>query len=91
MELLIILATIIIIAAWWIWKENHHEKNGHPLESLTNKLDINHDGKVDTKDVTAAAQVVVEETKKVATKTKTKVKEAAKKVAKPRKPSQPKK
>ena len=91
MELLIILAVVIVAAGWWIWKEGKHEQTGHPLETITKKLDVNHDGKVDSKDVAAAvevvkeeAKVVVEKTKKAAKKTKAKAEEVAAKVKKPR-------
>lgn len=91
MELIIIVLLMIVAAGWWIWKEGQHEKNGHPLESFTKKLDVNHDGKVDVKDAVAAvevvkeeAKVVVETTKKAARKTKAKAEEVVAKVKKPR-------
>lgn len=91
MEIVIIAAVVIAAIGWWIWQEGQHEKNGHPLESITKKLDVNHDGKVDTKDVAAAvevvkeeAKVVVETTKKAAKKTKAKAEEIVEKVKKPR-------
>lgn len=59
-----------------------------PIPTLTSVLDVNKDGRVDLKDAVAAAEVVVETTKKTAAKTKavakataTKVKTAAKKTA----------
>lgn len=51
-----------------------------PVPTLTNVLDVNKDGRVDLKDAVAAAEVVVEKTKKTATKAKAKVKETATKV-----------
>ena len=62
---------------------------GHEsVPTSTNILDVNKDGKVDIKDAVAAAEIVVEKTKKTAAKTKavakataTKVKTAAKKTA----------
>jgi len=62
---------------------------GHESDpTSTNILDVNKDGKVDIKDAVAAAEIVVEKTKKTAAKTKavakataTKVKTAAKKTA----------
>lgn len=51
---------------------------GHEsVPTLTSVLDVNKDGKVDFKDAVAAAEVVVEKTKKTATKAKAKVKETA--------------
>ncbi len=79
MEIVIIVAVAIGLIGWWIWKEGKHEEAGHPLESFTKKLDINNDGKVDSKDVTAAAEVVVEEVKVVAKKTKQATTQATKK------------
>ncbi len=59
------------------------------MTSSTSVLDVNKDGSVDIKDAIAAAEVVVEKTKKAAAKTKsvakataTKVKTAAKKAKK---------
>jgi hypothetical protein len=93
MEIVIIVLVAIALAGWWIWKEGQrYESNGsHPLDGATKNavveaLDVNKDGRVDLKDAVAAAEVVVEKTKKTATKTKavakataTKVKTAAKK------------
>jgi FtsZ-interacting cell division protein ZipA len=91
MEIVIIVLVAIALAGWWIWKEGKHESSGsHPLDGATKNsvLDVNQDGKVDLKDAVAAAEVVVEKTKKTATKAKTvakatasKVKTAAKKTA----------
>jgi hypothetical protein len=47
---------------------------------LTSTLDVNKDGRVDIKDAVAAADVVVEKTKKAAKKTKEAVKSTASKV-----------
>jgi hypothetical protein len=78
MEIVIIVLVAIALAGWWIWKEGkQHEASGsHPLDGATKNavveaLDVNKDGKVDLKDAVAAAEVVVEKTKKVATKAKT--------------------
>lgn len=58
MELLVLVLAAVGIVGWWILKERKHEETGHPLESLTKKMDINHDGKVDAKDaVTLVAEV----------------------------------
>jgi hypothetical protein len=50
---------------------------GDSAPAATSVLDVNKDGKVDIKDAVAAAEVVVEKTKKTATKAKAKVKETA--------------
>ena len=50
------------------------------MPTLTNVLDVNKDGRVDIKDAVAAADVVVEKTKKAAKKTKAAIKETATKV-----------
>lgn len=63
MELLIIVLIVLGAIGWWIWKERQHEENGHPLEAVTQTLDVNKDGKVDLGDVTAAAEVVKEKAK----------------------------
>lgn len=93
MELVILLIVVVGVVGWWIWNEGKKEKSGHPLETITKKLDVNHDGKVDVKDAVAAveivkeeAKVVVEKTKKAAKKTKAKAEQAVQKVKKPRKP-----
>ena len=93
MELVVLLIIVVGIIGWWMWKEGKHEETGHPLESITKKLDVNHDGKIDTKDAVAAvevvkeeAKVVVEKTKKAAKKTKAKAEEVVKKAKAPRKP-----
>ena len=89
MELIILLAVIIGVVGWWIWREGKSEEAGHPLETITKKLDVNHDGRVDVKDAVAAveevkeeAKVVVEKTKKAANKTKSKAEEVVQKVKK---------
>ncbi len=77
MEIVIIVLVAIALAGWWIWKESKHESSGsHPLDGATKNavveaLDVNKDGKVDIKDAVAVAEVVVEKTKKTATKAKT--------------------
>lgn len=54
MELIILLIVVVGIIGWWIWKEGKSEQAGnHPLESITKKLDVNHDGRVDAKDAVA--------------------------------------
>ena len=45
------------------------------MPTLTNVLDVNRDGKVDLKDAVAAAEVVVETTKKTAKKAKARAEE----------------
>ena len=85
MEIVIIAALAVVAIGWWIWKEGKHEATRHPLESFTQKLDVNNDGKVDVKDAVAAADVVVEKTKKVAAKTKAVAKATAAKVKAPAK------
>jgi hypothetical protein len=77
MEIVIIVLVAIALAGWWIWKEGQrYESNGsHPLDGATKNavveaLDVNKDGRVDLKDAAAAAEVVVEKTKKTATKAK---------------------
>ena len=91
MEIVIIVAIAIGVIGWWIWKEGKHESAGHPLESITKKMDVNQDGKVDVKDAVVVAEAVVEEVKTTAKKVKEKVaKTAAKKTAtKQSKPKQP--
>jgi hypothetical protein len=81
MEIVIIVLVAIALAGWWIWKEGQrYESNGsHPLDGATKNavvetLDVNKDGRVDLKDAAAAAEVVVEKTKKTATKAKAAVK-----------------
>ena len=91
MEIVIIAVVAVVAIGWWIWKEGKHEANGHPLESFTQKLDVNNDGKVDVQDAVAAAEVVVEKTKKVAAKTKAVAKAAATKVKAPAKKAPAKK
>ena len=58
MDLLIIIALVLGGIGWWIWKEGKLEQTGHPLETITQKLDVNKDGKVDAKDAEAAVEVV---------------------------------
>lgn len=59
MELIVLLIVVVGVIGWYIWKEGKHEEAGHPLETITKKMDVNHDGKVDVKD----AVVVVTEVK----------------------------
>ena len=70
MELLIILAVVLGGVGWWIWKERKHEENGHPLDAVTQKLDVNNDGKVDLGDVSATVEVVKDKVKKASTRKK---------------------
>jgi len=75
----IILAIIVVGLAVAVYM--NQKKSDTP-----NVLDVNKDGKVDTKDAVAAAEVVVEEVKKTATKAKAAVKKtAAKKTTKSKK------
>ena len=92
MEIVIIVLVAIALAGWWIWKEGkQHESSGsHPLDGATKNavveaLDVNKDGKVDLKDAVAAAEIVVEKTKKVATKAKTVAKKTVAKAKAPAK------
>jgi hypothetical protein len=64
------------------------------MPTLTAALDVNKDGRVDLKDAVAAADILVEKTKKAAKKTKAAVKKTAtnvKKVAKKATAKKPKK
>lgn len=91
MEVVIIALVIIVGIGWWIWSESQREKNGHPLEGatknaavapvLTQALDVNKDGKVDLKDVKAAATKATKAVKTTATKAKTAVKKTVAKKA----------
>lgn len=60
MELLILLIVVVGVIGWYIWKEGKHEEAGHPLETITKKMDVNHDGKVDVKDAVAVVTEVKE-------------------------------
>jgi hypothetical protein len=77
MEFVIIIVAVIAVLAWFMWKDRKFDDSGsHPLDGATKNavveaLDVNKDGKVDIKDAVAAAEVVVEKTKKTATKAKT--------------------
>lgn len=82
MELVILLVVVIGVLGWFLWRDRTLDQSGnHPLDGATKTvvqaLDVNQDGKVDIKDAVAAAEVVVEKTKKTATKAKAKVKETA--------------
>jgi len=76
MEFLILIIAVIAVLGWFIWKDRKFEdSSSHPLDGATKNavvetLDVNKDGKVDLKDAVAAAEVVVEKTKKTATKAK---------------------
>ena len=83
MELVILLIAVIGVLGWFLWRDRKHDESGsHPLDGATKHsvLDVNNDGKVDIKDAVAAAEVVVEETKKTAAKTKAVAKTTAAKV-----------
>ena len=61
MELVILLIIVVGVVGWWIWREGKSEQAGtHPLESITKKLDVNHDGRVDAKDAVAVVAEVKE-------------------------------
>ncbi len=71
MELVILLIGIVVVLGWFLWRDRKFEESGsHPLDGATKMLDVNKDGQVDLKDAVAAAEVVVEKTKKTATKAK---------------------
>jgi len=83
MELVILLIAVIGVLGWFLWQDRKHDEAGsHPLDGATKHsvLDVNNDGRVDIKDAVAAAEVVVEETKKTASKTKAVAKATAAKV-----------
>ena len=77
MEFIILIVAIVAVLTWFMWKDRKFDDSGsHPLDGATKNavveaLDVNKDGKVDIKDAVAAAEVVVEKTKKTATKAKT--------------------
>jgi hypothetical protein len=56
------------------------DKETQAVSTTTSVLDVNKDGQVDLKDAVAAAEVVVEKTKKTAAKTKAVAKATATKV-----------
>jgi hypothetical protein len=58
MELFIIGAIVVGGIGWWIWMDRKHEESGHPLQTFTDKLDVNKDGKIDSDDAKAAVEVV---------------------------------
>jgi uncharacterized protein YggE len=71
MEFLLFIVVVIGVLGWFIWKDRKFdESNSHPLDGATKLLDVNNDGRVDLKDAVAAAEVIVEKTKKTATKAK---------------------
>ena len=83
MELVILLVVVIGVLGWFLWRDRKFEDSGnHPLDGATKNsvLDVNQDGRVDLKDAVAAAEVVVETTKKTAVKAKTAAKATAAKV-----------
>jgi hypothetical protein len=77
MEFIILIVAIVAVLTWFMWKDRKFDDSGsHPLDGATKNavveaLDVNKDGKVDIKDAVAAAEVVVEKTKKTASKAKT--------------------
>jgi hypothetical protein len=91
MELVILLVAVIGVLGWFLWRDRKLDEAGsHPLDGATKNsvLDVNQDGKVDVQDAIAAAEVVVEKTKKTAAKAKVaakktvaKAKETVKKTA----------
>lgn len=83
MELVILLVAVIGVLGWFLWRDRKFDESGsHPLDGATKSsvLDVNNDGQVDLKDAVAAAEVVVEKTKKTAAKTKAVAKATAAKV-----------
>ena len=76
MEFLLFIVVVIGVLGWFVWKDRKFdESSSHPLDGATKNalveaLDVNKDGRVDLKDAVAAAEVVVEKTKKTATKAK---------------------
>jgi hypothetical protein len=71
MELLVIVLVVLGGVAWWIWKERKLEESGHPLETITRKLDVNQDGKIDAKDAEAVVEAVKTKAKSAGRKKKT--------------------
>jgi hypothetical protein len=85
MEVFIIGAVIVFAIGYFIWNEgrNHNEKSSSDVAPvLTQVLDVNKDGKVDSQDIKAAAQKVKAVAKNTASKAKTATKTAAKKAVK---------
>ena len=83
MEVFIIGAVIIFALGYFIWKQGDPSKpNSGVAPVLTQVLDVNKDGKVDSQDVKAAAQKVKAVAKNTASKAKTATKTAAKKAVK---------
>ena len=62
MEVLIIALVVVGAIIWWIWKEGKLEQSGHPLETITKKLDVNNDGKINKDDAVEAVEVVKKKT-----------------------------
>ena len=83
MEVFIIGAVIIFALGYFIWKQGNPSNSSSGVAPvLTQVLDVNKDGKVDSKDVKAAAQKVKAVAKNTASKAKTATKTAAKKAVK---------
>jgi hypothetical protein len=83
MEVFIIGAVIIFALGYFIWKQGDPSKtNSGVAPVLTQVLDVNKDGKVDSQDIKAAAQKVKAVAKNTASKAKTATKTAAKKAVK---------
>ena len=79
MDLIFVLIAFLVGIGFFLWIGRQQPKSDkHPLDGATKHavLDVNKDGKVDAKDVTAAVEVVVEEVKVVAEKTKQATKKA---------------
>ena len=74
MEILVIIGLVIVAAAMFYMSSKNPSK---PTSDILPILDANKDGKVDIKDAVAAAEVVVEKTKKTAAKAKTVAKATA--------------
>ena len=82
MEVFIIGAVIIFALGYFVWKQGNPSNGSGVAPVLTQVLDVNKDGKVDSKDVKAAAQKVKAVAKNTASKAKTATKTAAKKAVK---------
>jgi hypothetical protein len=83
MEVFIIGAVIIFAIGYFVWKQGSNTGSSSGVAPvLTQVLDVNKDGKVDSKDVKAAAQKVKAVAKNTASKAKTATKTAAKKAVK---------
>ena len=83
MEVFLIGAVIIFAIGYFVWKQGSTTGNSSGVAPvLTQVLDVNKDGKVDSEDVKAAAQKVKAVAKNTASKAKTATKTAAKKAVK---------